>query len=261
VWFAAALALAALAVWQRGARLALVDPRFVTGYALLGVMLALGGYNWRKKLSMLPLGAASAWLTLHVVGGVAALALFWLHTGNAWPLGGYEQALAGLFYLTSLSGVVGYALQRALPGRLTRTGPEWIYERIPAELARLRAEVEKALEAAAAEAGHDTLARHYVETLAWFFARPRFFWSHALGGRRAEHWLAGHVAEIRKYLSEPEKAGLARVEELGRAKIALDAQHAMQSLLRRWLVVHVPLAVMVIALSLWHLVVVNVFGR
>jgi hypothetical protein len=261
VWFVAALALGAIAVWDRGARLGLRDPHFVTGYLLLALMLLLGGYNWRKKLSMLPLGRASTWLTIHVVGGIAALALFWLHTGRAWPIGFYERALAALFYLTSLSGILGYALQRTLPGRLTAAGPEWIYERIPAELARLRREVEAALETSAAEGGHDTLARHYVETVAWFFMRPRFFWSHALGGRRAEHWLAGHVTEIRRYLSEPERAALARVAELGRAKIALDAQYTLQSLLRRWLVVHVPLAVGVIALSLWHLVVVNVYGR
>jgi hypothetical protein len=261
VWFAAALALVAIAFWEHGARLALRDPRFVTGYLLFALMLVLGGYNWRKKLSMLPIGRVSIWLTLHVVGGAAALVLFWMHIGRFWPLGGYEQALTLLFYLTSLSGAVGYALQRALPGRLTASGPEWIYERIPAELARLRGEVEKSLETAAAEAGHDTLARHYVETLAWFFARPRFFWSHALGGRRAEHWLAGHVTEIRRYLSDPEKAGLATVDALGRAKIALDTQYALQSLLRRWTVVHVPLAVGVIALAIWHLIVVNVFGR
>ncbi len=261
LWFAFALAFAALAAWQRGATLSLRDPRFVTGYVLLGLMLLLGGYNWRKKLSMLPLGRASIWLSVHVVGGVAAVALLWLHTGLVWPLGLYEQALAGLFYLAAASGVVGYALQLSLPGRLTAGGPEQIYERIPAEAARLRGEAEEALEVAAADSGYDTLSRHYVETLAWLFARPRFFWSHALGGRRAEHWLAGHTAEIRRYLSEPEKAGLERVAALGRAKIALDAQYAMQSLLRRWLVMHVPVAVMVIALSLWHLVVVNVYGR
>jgi hypothetical protein len=35
----------------------------------------------------------------------------------------------------------------------------------------------------------------------------------------------------------------------------------MQSLLKRWTMVHVPLAVAMLTLAVWHLILVNVFAR
>ena len=46
--------------------------------------------------------------------------------------------------MTALSGVCGWLYQRAMPARLARIGYEVIYERIPAEIAALREEAEKA---------------------------------------------------------------------------------------------------------------------
>ena len=173
VWLAALIAFGALAAWTETATVKLQDTRFATGYTVFGLVLFLALYNWRKKLSMIPAGRASAWLSLHIVLGVAVLAAFWLHTGVLWPMGLADQALAALFYLVCLSGILGYALQLWLPGRMARGSREMIYERIPAELAAIRSEVEKAVLTAAGESGHDTLGRYYLETLSWFFARPR----------------------------------------------------------------------------------------
>jgi hypothetical protein len=260
VWVASA-ALAALGYWHVVTRRGLGDPVFVTGYLLLAAIVFLALYNGRKKLSMVPLGRVSTWLTLHLVVGCATIVLFTLHARTLWPLGLADRALALLFYLVTLSGLGGYVLQLWLPGRLTRSGPEVIYERIPAEIAILRDAAERVVTTAAEQAGFDTLGRYYVETLSWYFARPRFQLSHVFGGRRAEFWFRRRLATIRHHLSDAERPALDRLAELGAAKTVVDTQYAMQSVLKAWTLFHVPLAAALLSVGAWHLILVHVYAR
>lgn len=251
----AVLWIAARHIW-----LGLGDPAYLTGYILLALMLLLALFNARKRLSMVPLGRASVWLTLHVVGGLLVLALFWLHTGTALPSGTYEIFLTLLVYLVAASGIVGFLIQLASPPRLTRSGDEIIYERIPAELARLREEAQALVLACAEKTGSDALARHYDENLHWYFRRPRFFLSNVLGSLRAQHWLANHAGSVARYLSAPEREFHDRLCELAGTKSEVDAQYALQSLMKWWLFFHVPPSAALVVFALWHLVVVNLYA-
>ena len=261
VWVGASVAFAGLAVWDRSARLSFTDSKFAIGYILFALMVFLALYNGRKRLSMLPLGKASVWLSLHLIGSLLALALFWLHIGTIWPTGAIDRTLAAFFYAVSASGVIGYALQLWIPGRLVHAGPEIIYERIPGEIAAIRGQVEKALLEAAEESGSETLGRDYTETLAWYFAQPRFFWSNVLGGGHAEHWLQRHIDTIGRYLTEAERSHLARIVEMVSDKRRIDVQYALQTLLKHWTIFHVPLAAAMLTLAVWHLIIVHVFAQ
>lgn len=261
VWIAAIAAVGGLLFWQRSVALQLGNTTFVSGYVLIGLILFLAIYNTRKKLAMLPLGRASNWLTLHVICGLAAVAVYFLHTGTLWPMGLTERVLAGLFYLVSLSGILGFRLQAWIPGRLARRGPEVIYERIPAEVARIRGEVEDAAIRAAEASGHDTLGKYYFETLAWFFERPRFPMNHLLGGRRPEAWLRRRIDTVEPLLSADEREQLRRIEDLGAQKSVVDSQFALQSLLKGWTLVHVPLAAALLVFAAWHFILVHVYAQ
>ena len=260
VWIVAIAAVGALAFWQRSMHVTLGATEYTTGYILFGLMVFLALYNTRKKLSMIPLGRASNWLTLHVIGGLAAVAIFVLHTGTFWPTGAVERVLALLFILVSLSGIIGFRLQAWIPGRLARRGPELIYERIPAEIARIRGEAEDAANAAAAASGYDTLGRYYIEALAWYFERPRFVTNHLLGGRRPESWLRRRIATVEHLLSDGEREQLRVIERLGSEKTVVDAQFALQSLLKGWVMIHVPLAAALLIFAVWHLILVHVYA-
>lgn len=235
------------------------DASVVTGWALFALMVGLAAFNARKRLSMLPLGKASTWLLIHVIGGVAALIVFWLHTGRLWPLGHYEQALTILFYLVSASGIFGYCIQRIYPPMLTTTGEEIIYERIPFEIANLRAQAEAIVLNCTRETGHDTLARHFLETLAWYFRRPRFFWSHVLVGKQAEAWQRQQFGIARRYLSDAEHKFLDQLAALAAYKHDVDFHYAAQSMMKGWLMFHVPIAVSVMALAIWHIILVHIY--
>src|SRR5262249_28096801 len=103
VWLAAGVVFGARAAGATNPRLSLSPAVLLSGWPLLALMCALAFFNWRKKLSMVPVGRASLWLGMHVVGGFLAIGIFFLHTGTVWPTGAYEQVLAALFYLTSIS--------------------------------------------------------------------------------------------------------------------------------------------------------------
>jgi hypothetical protein len=235
------------------------NPAIITGYTLLALMLLLGFFNIRKRLSMVPVGRASVWLAFHVAAGFLAIALFWLHIGTLWPLGLYEQALTGLFYLVSITGIIGYVLSRTLPRRLAQTEVEIIYERIPAELAEIRNQVESLVLECTEKAGSDTVAQHYISTLSWFFQRPRFAISHVVGGDAAGHWLRGPGSAARRYLNDPEKEIFDQIIELGELKCLVDRHYACQALLKNWLLIHVPLSMAVILTAVWHFILVNVY--
>jgi hypothetical protein len=232
----------------------------ITGYALFLVTLALGAFNVRKRLPALPLGSARAWMTAHAAMGAVAIPLYFQHSGGLWPDGRYEQLVAAAFYLTAASGVLGYFLEWLLPRRLTDLGGEVVFERIPGEIAALRERTEALIVEAMREAGSSTLGRYYSESLDWFFWRPRFLLSHLFGVDRGARWIRGHISALRRYLNERERQALDRVEALALRKSQLDAHYVLQGMLKLWLFVHIPAAVLLLALAFWHLMVVNVYA-
>lgn len=231
----------------------------VTGWCLLIVIFVLAGFNGRKKLSPLPLGRASWWLRAHVAVGIATLAIFWLHTGTVWPAGGYERVLAAFFYAVNFSGLVGLALQKLYPQALVRSGVEVIYERIPEEVAALREQAEGVVAECTTVTASGVLAQHYLERFDWFFRRPRFAMSHAVGSENARAWLRNETATITRLLDAKEQEYLQRLTALAERKINLDFHYVAQRLMKCWLLVHVPLVAAMIALALWHVLVAYVY--
>ena len=223
----------------------LTDPTPLTGYYLFGLMIFLAVFNTRKKLSMLPIGSVSFWLRLHVSGGLLTLGLFWLHIGKLWPNGGYEQVLAFSFYAVNVTGILGYIILKVYPSRMTQIGLEVIYERIPADVAAMREAAEAIILKCTEETGSDTIARH--------------FWSHALGSQASSHWIRHEVENLRRYLNDAEQLHLDSLMELAFIKSRVDFHYAAQTIMKGWLLVHLPLAVAVMALAAWHFILVHVY--
>lgn len=260
-WLLALLAWAAITILAWHSERSLGKASVVTGYALFAVVLALGFFKVRKRLLVLPLGTVRQWMLGHVVLGVMGVILYFQHTRTVWPDGFYEQAIAAVFYIVTLSGMAGYALQRILPHRLVDLEGEVIYERIPAEVATLREEIEELILKAVTELRSDTLGRYYTESLEWFFWRPRFLVAHLVGSGRSAAWIRGRITALRRYLNDGEREYLARIEEIALRKSRLDAHYAFQSVLKLWLFIHVPASVLLVLLACWHLLVVNIYAR
>jgi hypothetical protein len=240
--------------------LAFANSAILTGYSLFGLILFVAAFNVRKKLSVLPLFRASTWLVFHVIGGLLCFVLFWLHTDSIWPLGVYESLLALIFYLVCLSGIAGFIIQRLNARSLTETGIEVIYERIPAELANLREEVEQIVLDCTEKTGSDTVANHYVDTLMWYFRQPRFYWPIIFRHGNASTWLRNNKASVSRYLNAEEMGYFNQVVRNIELKKLIDVHYALQDINKKWLLLHLPLSAGLLLMSFWHLLLVEVFA-
>ena len=64
----------------------------------------------------------------------------------------------------------------------------------------------------------------------------------------------------RRYLNDAEKEYFDQILELGALKTLVDRHYVCQDLMKKWLLVHVPLSMAVILVSIWHLLLVNVYA-
>lgn len=233
---------------------------FVSGWLLFGAIVLLAAYNVRKRLPMLPLGTSAAWLQLHVYVGLLTLVLFVVHTRGTVPDGAFERLLALLYVLVFLSGVAGLAMSRILPARLTTYGREVLYHRLPVEMRRVQDEVEELVIRSVEETGRSAIAEFYQQRLKQQFEGPRHFWEHAVHSRRPRRRSALAIESQRRYLNPAENDVLNVIAERLTDKHDLDLQYAVQSLLKLWLFVHVPLTYSLLIMSVLHLVLVHAFS-
>jgi hypothetical protein len=68
------------------------------------------------------------------------------------------------------------------------------------------------------------------------------------------------LEDLRRYLNEQERATLEKLAQLVRQKDGLDYHHAVQTTLKLWLFVHVPLTYGLMIFSLMHIVLVFAFS-
>ena len=256
---AAAVFFSLIWLWARQVENNLGVSSFISGWALFAILVALALYSMRKRLPFLPLVSSSRWFIFHTVGGLLAISLFWLHAGFSWPKDFYSQVLTFMFYAVSLSGIIGFVIEKTYPNILTQSGVEYIYERIPGNIADIRQKAENLIIECTQETGSDTLAQHYMDTLHWFFQRPRFFMNHVLRGQNAQNWVQQQCSLLERYLNIQERTYLNEIFTLADTKRKIDFHYSIQTILKGWLLVHVPLSATVMTLVVWHLIVIQVY--
>ena len=73
-------------------------------------------------------------------------------------------------------------------------------------------------------------------------------------------WVRQQDANVRRYLNDAEAEFLDKMTELAMLKNGIDLHYALQSIMKRWLLIHLPLTAALMTLSVWHLLVVNVYA-
>ncbi|HUR45608.1 MAG TPA: hypothetical protein VMZ27_06960 [Candidatus Saccharimonadales bacterium] len=239
-------------------RQTLPNYNFVTGWTFLAVMVLLALYNGRKKLPFLPLGKSETWLQIHIYAGFFTVILFLIHLNFRLPRAWFGNSLALLYLLVTGSGIAGLILSRVVPRRLSTRGGEVIYEKIPA----LRYGLQQQAEALAVgpEAKSPALADFYVRKLAVFFTGRQNFWLHLLESRRPVSALLTELDDLKRYLDDKERPALERLAQLVRQKDGLDYHDALQTSLKLWLFVHLPLTYSLMIFSVLHVALVFAFS-
>lgn len=244
--------------WLYAASLA--EQSYPSGWFLLGLMILLSAYNFRKKLPFLPLGSSAAWLQMHLYAGWLTMVLFLVHLGFRAPTGWLEGGLALLYVAVAASGVGGIMLSRIFAPRLTSRGESVLYERIPALCEQLRGEAEQLAIQSVAESDTTTIGDFYTAKLLPFFEGPTNFFGHLLGSSRPSHALLRELDSLHRYLRNPERKILDQIAQLVRAKSDLDFQYAVQSMLKWWLFVHIPLTYALLIVTAVHVILVYAFS-
>ena len=261
-WFASILAVVVAVAGSAvllSRSLSLRETAWVSGWVLLAVMLFLASYNLRKKLTYPPLGTSATWLQLHVYVGVLSVVLFLWHIGWRMPTGLLETAIAVVYLCVVASGVVGLALSRMIPGRLTVRGEEVLFERIPLYRRQLRERAEAVIVETAQESGTTTLSEFYARRLADFFYGPRNAWRHVVQSTRPVTGIMHELRSLERYLDDRERRTLHELTELVQAKDDLDYHRTMQGILKGWLFVHIPLTGVLLVLIAAHVFIIHAF--
>jgi hypothetical protein len=249
---ALAVAVAVTAVATRALDAALRPAPIYTGLLLLAVLLLLTLFNARKKLPFMPVFKASTWMQVHIYAGLFSVAVFLLHTGFKFPNGTFETALAAVFVIVSISGIVGLYLTRSLPRKMTNFGQPVIYEQIPARRRQIQDEAEALVLDAEAELHSSSITDFYLASLRPYLRAhaPALFALHTSGARIRR--LDEQMGSISRYLADGERPVLELLRGLVDAKRNLDYQQSSQRLLRLWLFIHIPFTYSLLILAFAH---------
>ncbi len=250
------------AIWwfTRVYDLALNNSQWLTGWILVGLMIFLALYNARKKITFLPMGSNRAWLQLHLYTGVVTLFVFLIHIHWRWPSGYLELFLAAVFVFICLSGLIGIWMSRRFARRLTHQGEQLLFERIPAFSLTLRESAEELVRQSIDDTQSTTLADFYARNLAVYFNRPKFSLEHVFQFSRRYIRLRNELVAHERYMNAQELEFSQQMNELLAQKNFLDNQYTLQTLLKSWLFIHIPLSYCLGLILLAHMVLVYGFG-
>jgi hypothetical protein len=224
-----------------------------TGAAILFVIDGL--YPLRRPLLGWPFGTAQGWLQFHTYGGVMGGLLVLVHAGFRWPGGQFGWWLLGLSIWTTISGLVGVWLQKAVPLIIVgNMSVEALYERIPELVGRLQAEADKLIEGSS-----EVLERTYMSDIRPQLASVNPSWSQLFDIRRARDERMRPLQRVAQFLSDDERERLADLTVIFSEKTELDIQFSLQQILRQWKVIHVPPSILLLALMVVHVVAVVYF--
>ena len=263
-------------------------PGLAYGFAGLALMLYAGVLGLRRRVPTWRIGRATTWMKGHVWLGLLSYALILFHSG--FQLGGpLTLVLMTLFTLVVASGVYGLVLQQYVPRMmLARVPLETVYEQIDSVVIQLRDEADSLVAAAAGPfpemaAPPDDERRGgggAPRGTSAVVLRPRPALSAVLPDAAGMKEI--YLTEIRPYLG-PERIANARLatpavaaalfrhlrtlvppalhETLGELEAICDErrqlaeQKRLHHWLHGWLLVHVPLSMALLLLSVVHAVI------
>jgi hypothetical protein len=221
------------------------------GYGIAAAVLFVGVFFYgvkRRTMKVRALGRAWYYLQFHVYGGTLFLLLMLMHVGFKVPQGVLTWWLWALSLWVVGSGLFGIVLQKWIPTLLSggvRT--EVNYDRIPELVTDVRERAAKV--AASADFAVESF---YQKELAVDFEAPQFRPIYFLGITSVGN--KGTVFNsLRSMQPAEERVKLTELEELHSAKMDIDAHYTLQSALRGWLYLHVPVSVIALGLLGFHI--------
>jgi len=265
-------------------------PGLIYGGAGFALMVYAGLLGARRQVPTWRIGRATTWMKGHLWLGLLSYFLILFHGGFRWG-GPLTFALMALFTVVILSGIYGLVLQQILPRMMQTQLPlETVYEQIDSIVAQLRSEADTLVAAVAGplpvaeplpaieRRGGGGLERGQVLARPVLRARPTWTTAFPESGVLRE----AYVTDIRPFLASrlpgdgrlaTPRQGEAMFQHLKMAlppalgevidelqaiceeRRQLAVQRRLHHWLHGWLLVHVPLSMALLLLSIVHAIV------
>lgn len=201
------------------------------------------------------LGPTQWYLQIHLWAGAAFLILFVLHTGVREPQGVLSLTLWVVSLWVVVTGAVGLVLQRIIPRLLESASSFEVHlRRVPELIEELKARAQ-----AAAGRAEPRVRAYYEQRLAPEMDGPRMLGAALLQDPRMSSRATGDVEILRRTLPAEGVAALEELRELRASKHELDVHYTLQRILRGWLYLHLPVAIVLLGLVALHVFLVFYF--
>jgi hypothetical protein len=202
-----------------------------------------------------PLRTAQDWLQFHVYGSTMAAILVLVHMGFRLPQGQFGWWLLVLTVWTTVSGLLGVGLQKWVPSLVaSQLTVEVIYERVPEMIEQLRTESAKTMEGAS-----DVLQKFYDAQVHPVLAGLSPQWSYVFDARTGREQRLAPFDHIQSFVVDGDKERLADLKSIVTEKLEIEAHYSLQRILRAWPVLHVPPAIVLVAIMVVHIASVLYF--
>jgi hypothetical protein len=225
----------------------------IYGTAALVLMISVAVYGVRRRAVRMAatkkMGKTTIWVQWHIYAGLLCQLMVLMHTGFQLPNGVLNWWLWLFSFWVTAGGLIGYLLQKWIPGVLSSgLSIEVIYERIPDLIRDLRNKSED-LVADCSQPVRDFYRKKIAGTLKRPITRFIYFVD-ITGGVQKRLKQFGY---LKKALSDAEKEKLLQLEAIYKAKLEIDAHYTLQKALRHWMVLHLPASVALLVLVLIHM--------
>ena len=237
----------------------LQDPDWFTGWLLLTGVVFLSIFQFRKKLSLLPIGKMSVWKRIHIFMGVLCGYLFLCHLGFHLPNGTLDWTLFIFFGLTFLSGLTGWYFSKTIPRQLAEVPQQILADEIPFRVNSHYKQAKQLLMDSVKATQSDTLVTFFNQRLDIFLQAPHFFWFKSRRPSRMLSQILRECQEIKRYLNTDERRCLDAFLEIAKKKDDLDYIFSGDRLLKGWMFIHIPMTYGLLLFSLVHVLLVLTF--
>ena len=245
----------------------------IAGYAL---MLFAALLSVRKKFRIWRIGRAQTWMRGHLWLGLLSYPLILFHAGFS-AGHGLARLLTLILGVVVLSGLIGAAIQHYMPRVMTERVPmETIYDQIDRVQGQLLAEADGLLASLTPEKSEyglimpasdpaDTMTttstlirmsdQSSTKLREMYDQRIRPYLAHRGSHRQAmadRQTSKAMLAQLRAVAPESLRTVIDDLENICEEKRDLDRQSRLHRVLHGWLLVHIPLAYLLLALGAVH---------
>jgi len=248
----------------------------IYGIAGYGLMIFAALLSLRKKFSIWRIGRAQTWMRGHLWLGLLSYPLIFFHAGFSWGHG-LARLIMLILSIVIVSGLLGAALQHYMPRIMTDRVPlETIYNQIGRVQEQLLAEADDLMSSLSPEKNEyglivpasdqaatmtttstvvrvsqqsaQKLSAMYHQAVRPYLAHPGSY-RQSMADRRVSKAM---FAQLRTVTPDSIWAVIDDLENICEEKRDLDRQSRLQRVLQGWLLAHIPLSYLLLALSAIH---------